>query len=577
MKKRKNSIRLTLYIKFIISIIIPTIIISIGYSYYFNSEYIERSEREANNILITTEMKVEQVLINLKEACDAPYISSEAFKALPLFINPTLEVDQLRLNEIERNYEEILLKIMFQSSLSIESLTFYGYEGLSSFVVSRASEGISESDYTFESESWYNLVKENHETIVYYSPTLPPYYKKYKKSFPTLSLVTNVRNSNTNKDIGMMVATIRANKLNNAINSTLIDKKDNLLLMFNDEVISSSRDISESDLNILIDTKYESLDGFDIFVENISDTNLKIVYLSSTTKMYKSLIYFLLICISLLFIELIIGLLIYRASSKEMVDDINLILDTMQDIAHGELDVEAPDSTFEYLQDFSDALNSMTKQLKKTIDDRYVAVISRQKAEYMALQSQINPHFLYNTLNGFIGLNRMGEQKKLEKSIISLTKLFRYTCTNNDLVPLQLELNFVKDYLKLQHIKYEDRLKIVYEIANESKNIIIPKLILQPLVENAIVHGLEPISEQVTITIKTIVNETITGNSLFISIKDNGVGCSSDKLQLSNSVALNNINDRIKLFKAESIINYRCKNNDGVEVMIIIPISEEDL
>jgi len=575
MRKRKDSIKLTLYIKFIISIIIPTIIISVGYFYYFNSEFKERNDRESNNILITTEMKVEQVLLNLKEACDAPYISSEAFKALPLFLNPALEIDLLRLNEIERNYEEILYKIMFQSSLSIESLTYYPYKGDSSFVVARASEGIRKIEYSFENEQWYSNVKDNKETVVTYSLTYPSYYENYKKSFPTISLATNVRNSNTNKDIGMMIATIRASKINNSIKSTLIDKKDNLLLMFDDYLISSNHDINEEQLNLLIESNYQSIKGYNIYSTDIENTNLRIVYLSNTVKDYKALIYFLIICLFFLFVELLVGFIVYRASSKDMVDDINNILSTMQEIAKGDLDVNAPNSSFEYLQDFSNALNSMTKQLKKTIDDRYVAVINRQKAEYIALQSQINPHFLYNTLNGFIGLNRKGEQKKLEKSIISLTKLFRYTCTNNDLVPLSLEINFVKDYLKLQKIKYEERLNIVYNIEDKTKNIIIPKLILQPLVENAIVHGLEPISDQVTITIKTAISETKNGNSLFISIKDNGVGCSSDELLTSNSVALNNIEDRIKLFKVESIINYKCKINEGVEIMLIIPISEE--
>lgn len=575
MRKRKDSIKLTLYIKFIISIIIPTIIISVGYFYYFNSEFKERNDRESNNILITTEMKVEQVLLNLKEACDAPYISSEAFKALPLFLNPALEIDLLRLNEIERNYEEILYKIMFQSSLSIESLTYYPYKGDSSFVVARASEGIRKIEYSFENEQWYSNVKDNKETVVTYSLTYPSYYENYKKSFPTISLATNVRNSNTNKDIGMMIATIRASKINNSIKSTLIDKKDNLLLMFDDYLISSNHDINEEQLNLLIESNYQSIKGYNIYSTDIENTNLRIIYLSNTVKDYKALIYFLIICLFFLFVELLVGFIVYRASSKDMVDDINNILSTMQEIAKGDLEVNAPSSSFEYLQDFSNALNSMTKQLKKTIDDRYVAVINRQKAEYIALQSQINPHFLYNTLNGFIGLNRKGEQKKLEKSIISLTKLFRYTCTNNDLVPLSLEINFVKDYLKLQKIKYEERLNIVYNIEDKTKNIIIPKLILQPLVENAIVHGLEPISEQVTITIKTAISETKNGNSLFISIKDNGVGCSSDELLISNSVALNNIEDRIKLFKVESIINYKCKVNEGVEIMIIIPISEE--
>ena len=181
MRKRKDSIKLTLYIKFIISIIIPTIIISVGYFYYFNSEFKERNDRESNNILITTEMKVEQVLLNLKEACDAPYISSEAFKALPLFLNPALEIDLLRLNEIERNYEEILYKIMFQSSLSIESLTYYPYKGDSSFVVARASEGIRKIEYSFENEQWYSNVKDNKETVVTYSLTYPSYYENYKK------------------------------------------------------------------------------------------------------------------------------------------------------------------------------------------------------------------------------------------------------------------------------------------------------------------------------------------------------------------------------------------------------------
>jgi len=575
MRKRKDSIKLTLYIKFIISIIIPTIIISVGYFYYFNSEFKERNDRESNNILITTEMKVEQVLLNLKEACDAPYISSEAFKALPLFLNPALEIDLLRLNEIERNYEEILYKIMFQSSLSIESLTYYPYKGDSSFVVARASEGIRKIEYSFENEQWYSNVNDNKVTVVTYSLTYPSYYENYKKSFPTISLATNVRNSNTNKDIGMMIATIRASKINNSIKSTLIDKKDNLLLMFDDYLISSNHDINEEQLNLLIESNYQSIKGYNIYSTDIENTNLRIIYLSNTVKDYKALIYFLIICLFFLFVELLVGFIVYRASSKDMVDDINNILSTMQEIAKGDLDVNAPNSSFEYLQDFSNALNSMTKQLKKTIDDRYVAVINRQKAEYIALQSQINPHFLYNTLNGFIGLNRKGEQKKLEKSIISLTKLFRYTCTNNDLVPLSLEINFVKDYLKLQKIKYEERLNIVYNIEDKTKNIIIPKLILQPLVENAIVHGLEPISDQVTITIKTAISETKNGNSLFISIKDNGVGCSSDELLTSNSVALNNIEDRIKLFKVESIINYKCKINEGVEIMLIIPISEE--
>ena len=133
-------------------------------------------------------------------------------------------------------------------------------------------------------------------------------------------------------------------------------------------------------------------------------------------------------------------------------------------------------------------LNDMIAKTYDSMQKEQAAVISIKTAEYYALQSQISPHFLYNTLNGFLGLNYLGETEKLRKAILSLTSLLRYTLEHQQWTRLEEEFSFLEKYCALQKMRFTDRLAVDIKLDEYVRGFLIPKLLVQPLVENAIIH-----------------------------------------------------------------------------------------
>ena len=137
-------------------------------------------------------------------------------------------------------------------------------------------------------------------------------------------------------------------------------------------------------------------------------------------------------------------------------------------------------------------------------------------AEYQTLQSEINPHFLHNILNLLIALNRLGDRTGLEQSIISLSRMFRYTCEHNFNSTLQQEFDFIKDYLYLQKTRFDERLEFQIFIEPGLEAFEIPKLLVQPLIENAIVHGLEPSDRNEFIQLSALTTKSRNGEEFTV-------------------------------------------------------------
>jgi len=581
-KTAKKGIGSNLYHIFILSIGVPTILLAVIIFALFSSYYSGVQDRDISNLLNNTNSSINSILNSMRDINESCYISSEAFDALPLFVNPSLEVDPLNVNKIRRNYEDIIYKNLFGRNLDAEAVSFFPYtddENESSFVVSRASEGIFIDDnYEYKKENWYINIKEGKtkEEIVY-SEELPAYLSPfYNKEFATVSIIQEINNINTNKPIGVMRTDVRLSRFKDIFDNMLIPRNSYLLIADSNKNIIVSSSTLDNYAQYYFDTdNSDIIHGYDMRVKDVTDTNLKIYYLNSKSDSIMVFVIAVLVLIGIILIENEIAFIIYKRESKEIVKSINSLNLAMMEYSRGNFDAKASRSSIPYMDNFAISLNTMAEDLKDTIEREYVAVINRQTAEYNALQSQINPHFFYNTLNGFIALNRMGETKKLEKSIISLTKLFRYTCGKTDLVSVSDEFAFVKEYMKLQKIKYEDRLEVSYNLTDEASIRIIPRLILQPLVENAIIHGLEPVSRVVHIQVSADIYHATNGDTLSISVKDDGVGCTSEDLQLNKSIALANIKRRLEIFADGSILTSRCKVGSGVEIYIIIPLDEK--
>ncbi|HOK00032.1 MAG TPA: histidine kinase [Termitinemataceae bacterium] len=173
-------------------------------------------------------------------------------------------------------------------------------------------------------------------------------------------------------------------------------------------------------------------------------------------------------------------------------------------------------------------------------------LMEKRNAEYQSLQAQVQPHFLYNVLNSFVALNQMGEREELEKSLLALKTLLRYTVDHRKESTLAEELDFIERYLELQKLRFQHRLRWTIDVDPEAGLVHIPKLLLHPLVENALIHGIEPKEEGGTVTIQIEKPGEEPNRTLRIIIHDTGVGF--DPLTTAEGIGLQNVRKRLELW-----------------------------
>jgi sensor histidine kinase YesM len=220
----------------------------------------------------------------------------------------------------------------------------------------------------------------------------------------------------------------------------------------------------------------------------------------------------------------------------------------------------------------SDNLNAMIQKVNTHIENEYKMQINQKVAEFQALQAEINPHFLYNTLNFFISLNRLGESSLMENSIISLSRLFRYTCEHNYNSTLGQEFSFIRNYLYLQQIRFEDRLNYTLFLEPELQDFVIPKLLIQPLIENAIIHGLEPYEGAVEIKLSAFTAASRNSQTFtVIHVYNNGAPYIPGDDSLDKRIGLKNVGDRLSIFNPDSFFEIRGGYGKDTECFIVIP------
>lgn len=200
---------------------------------------------------------------------------------------------------------------------------------------------------------------------------------------------------------------------------------------------------------------------------------------------------------------------------------------------------------------------------------KYRELIELREAEYQSLQAKIQPHFLYNVLNGLIGLNRMGDRGGLEGAVLDLKDLLRYTLAQGRIVRLDEELAFVGKYLDLQKLRFGERFDYRITCGPGCESLAIPKLLLQPLAENALIHGVEPSPApgRVELTAERI------GSEVRITVRDNGAGFDPALHDPSARVGLLNVTRRLELSYPGS--KFRIESAPGKGCLVEIAIDPE--
>ncbi|WP_194543377.1 cache domain-containing sensor histidine kinase [Paenibacillus sp. JZ16] len=279
-----------------------------------------------------------------------------------------------------------------------------------------------------------------------------------------------------------------------------------------------------------------------------------------------------------------VGVLFSVVISRNLTRPIKKLQEKMTEVEKGNFDIRVPVGHSREISGLARSFNVMVLKVKELMDQIVIEQEIKRKSELNALQAQINPHFLYNTLDSIIW---MAESKKHDEVILmtsALARLFRASLSKGrEMIPIATEVEHITNYLKIQQMRYQDKIRFTLDMDRELYPYLTLKVLLQPLVENAIYHGIKNKEGPGTITITGRLQD----DRIRFQVMDDGIGMDRSKVETllistgsqhsRNSVGIANVHQRIQLyFGAEYGLRYTSEPGAGTNVTVLIPAVHPD-
>lgn len=274
-------------------------------------------------------------------------------------------------------------------------------------------------------------------------------------------------------------------------------------------------------------------------------------------------------------------LIISSLLSREITRPIRRLRDSMSMVEKGKFDKANVEVTTENeIGSLTKSFNVMTERIENLMEENVAAQKEKRKSELRVLQAQINPHFLYNTLDSIIWMSEAGQNEEVVLMTSALARLLRQSISNDkEQVTMAEEMNYVQSYLTIQKLRYKDKLEYSIELEPEIRYVKIIKLAIQPLVENAIYHGLKYKESKGNLDVRGFAR----GNKVYITITDDGGGMDEETLahifdekekkKKSNGVGVPNVQRRLQLYYGTDYgITYISRKGAGTVATVTIPL-----
>lgn len=410
----------------------------------------------------------------------------------------------------------------------------------------------------------------NYANPDYEKKTTITYFSRYldKKNYSTIGyLMLNLKKKNLFKNIDTYC--------DGVFDSTfIVDRNGNLIYKVG--AIPYNNSLFEKVNNDKININNKTYIEFNSVIESYPDWRIiGLISLESLTKnlsIIRNLVY------SIGIFSIIIVIFISHRTSKKITDPIYDITKAMNMFEQGHWPHKLESKTEDELKYLVNSFNRMVNSMKNLVEQIYKEEEENKKLEVESmktqldlLQSQINPHFIHNTLNTINYLAMKNNQVEIREMIQSFNMLLRQSIsTNKKLITIKEELICVENYLSIQKYRYGDIVKLMYTIPKELETCLIPKLILQPLIENSLYHGIVPKGFGGTIRVDILPQKDF----ITLRVIDDGIGIYKNKVkpQGSNGISLTNVSERLRLyFGSEYKLNIYSKNGIGTCIEFNIP------
>ena len=320
-------------------------------------------------------------------------------------------------------------------------------------------------------------------------------------------------------------------------------------------------------------------------VRRIHDFNWNIIGVSYvdemvTEKVQNAVLKLLIILTGILISTFLIGWVVSKIFSNPVHELVKAMRRFERDAENYSFDEISGTTEIETL---SRSFEHMVTKIQKLMEKVRQEEVTLRKTELKALQAQINPHFLYNTLDAIAWMCEEGNTEDAEEMVTSLASLFRISISKgHELIPIQKEIEHAKSYLKIEKFRYKDQFIYNFDVEESCFPYLCNKITLQPIIENAIYHGVNQMVDQGEISIRIYED----GSDIVFEVEDNGIGMTQEQckeiLHKENSdrsgIGIKNVNDRIKIYFGEEYgLSIESEPDEGTCVKIRMPkIGEND-
>lgn len=301
-------------------------------------------------------------------------------------------------------------------------------------------------------------------------------------------------------------------------------------------------------------------------------------YLNSETRVI-SLVMLIIIVICILS-----AILFSEVISKSIDKPLKTTLDLIDKVNSGDLSEGEYDASVDEVAIVNRSFNNMIKRLSVSMEEIRQTEKEKLDIKWQALMAQINPHFLANTLNSVKWLAHMQQAENIENLISALINILQDTLGKEDNTTVEREIQSIKDYITIQEYRYFDKFQSEFNIAEKTKELVLPRFVLQPIVENAIIHGIAPKKGQGILSF----NSAMANENLIITIMDDGIGMPPDRVDqvmmginqkdkaYFTNLGIRNVNERIKMKYGDSYgVSIKSKEGEGTTVRLTLPIVTE--
>jgi two-component system, sensor histidine kinase YesM len=357
-----------------------------------------------------------------------------------------------------------------------------------------------------------------------------------------------------------------------SLNLLLMDQNENIL--FSTDPLKY-RDLRMNQLNVdrsNNSVKYQNTTYYYIPLK-LPGTNWQIISFFEQKSLYSSLLEAKRIVIIIMAVTLLSCIIISLFISYKLANPIKRLLQLMKLVQEGDFKQKIHTNRKDEIGELGRGFNQMVIRISQLVKKLYFEQEEKKRTEIMALQAQINPHFLYNTLELINSLARKNEQYEISKLIALLGKLLRFSIsTFEEFVRLDSEIGYAKSYLEINKIRFRNSFDYQIEICDDISNFLTIKWILQPIIENAIIHGINKNMDGSMIVLSCWTE----GNDVYFNVTDNGVGMESAKCEelqanLEHHANLHTKNNKnIGLYNVQSRIRLTFGDQYGVKISSVL-------